>query len=201
MENPKPEVVESIELPQDQADLARLYAEPDGQPDEPSFHPILQIWREVLAPAAAERAAKVTPQWANRIVSSYTKVEFRDMEEFRERYFSKLEELKNILDIQIGYDSDALSYDNMADDAQENAVHYKNLLLVWQLQVLQWELDWETTDRNAAVELAAISEVHKMFFGSTGITAFLDNIGFEFTDDDSSMLMHTLEEFRGGDSE
>jgi hypothetical protein len=192
---------ERIELPeQDEADLHRLYAEPDGV-EEPTFHPIMQVWREVLAPAATEREQKVTPQWANRIVSAYTQVTFGQMDTFRELYFGKLKQMANILDIEIAYDKDCLSYDKMEDDAVENADHYKNMLLVWQLQVLQWELDWETTAIDAAVELAAISEVHKMFFGQTGITQFLDNIGFEFTDDDSSMLMVTLEEFRGGDRE
>ena len=196
-----PEFEETIELPdQDKTDLHRLYAEPDGV-EAALFHPILQVWREVLKPAADEMDQKITPNWANRIVTSFTEVRFADMELYRKSYFGKLMQLAEILDDEIASDDDCLTYTTPEEDALENAHHYKNLLLNWQLAVLQWEMDWNTTDLDAAVELAAISEVHKMFFGAQGITAFLDNIGFEFTDDDSQSLMIALEEFRARDDE
>lgn len=191
------EPLETIELPgDDAADLARLYAEPDGD-DTVEFNPILKIWREVLRPAAEERYSKVSPQWANRIVSQYPQMRYTDMELYRDRYFGHLVDLAEILNIEIASDPDCLTYTDMKDDAEHNAVHYMNLLLLWQMAVLQWEMDWECTAPDSAIEIAAISEVHKMFFGPTGMTQFLDNIGFEFTDDDSTLLMWTLEEFKG----
>lgn len=185
---------------QDEADLHALHTEPSApEPQVQTFRPILLIWREVLAPARDEMTAKITPQWANRIVASFTEVTFNDMEEFRTRYFTKLLELASILEEEINTDEECLTYAEPAEDAEHNAHHYKNLLLQWQLAFLQWEMDWDTMDEWAAVELAAISEIHKMFFGQTGLTAFLDNIGFEFTEDDQETLGQALQDYRGGE--
>jgi len=178
---------------QDQADLSRLYS----SDEVPSFHPILQIWREVLKPAAEEAGTKVTPQWANRITAAYREVAFADMNYVRDSYFGKIAELAHILDLEIASDEDCLTYGTPEEDAAENAHHYKNLLLQWQLAVLAWEMAWETTDEHAGAELAAISEVHKMFFSDQGITAYLETIRFEFTEDDQQQLAEALLEFRG----
>ena len=102
-----------------------------------------------------------------------------------------------VLDNEISTDDQCLTYTEPAEDAKENSHHYKNLLLQWQLMFLQWELEWDPTTPYAAIELGAISEAHKMFFGQTGITAFLDNIGFEYTEDDQQVMQETLAEFRG----
>lgn len=185
---------------QDERDLARLQAEPDGIP-EPTFHPILKVWQAVLEPAEQELNAAVTPQWANRIVSAYAGVTFADMLEYRERYFSKIIDLARILDDEIEGDADCLKYTQPEEDAEHNSAHYKNVLLNWQMMFLTWEMEWDTADPQAATELAAISEVHKMFFGDTGLTQFLDNIKFEFTEADQMQMTEALEDFKGGNRE
>lgn len=164
----------------------------------PSYHTILEVWREVLRPAKDEKDSKVTPAWANRVVASYQDLCFQDMVDYRDAYFAKIIQLADILDYVISQDGDALSYATPAEDREHNSVHYKNLLLLWQQAVLQWELDWDCTDLNAGVEVAAISEVHKMFFGETGLTAHLDNIQFEFTEDDQAVLAEALEQLKDG---
>lgn len=171
----------------------------EGTPaDGPSFHPILEVWREVLKPARGELGSKVTPQWASRIISSYTGIGFADMENFRDAYFSKVLELADMVDEQIATDEECLTYTTPEEDVEHNSVHYRALLRDWQLAVMSWELAWETTSPLAAVELAAISEVHKMFFGPTGVTALLDNIRFEFTEADQAELAEALESLKEG---
>lgn len=183
------EPVESIEMStKDEEDLQKLLSEGT----EPEFHPVLEVWREVLRPAAELAKEKVTPQWASKMVATYPKVEFADMELMQHLYFSKIGELAEVLDAEIATDKDCLTYRSAEEDAEENSDHYKNLLRDWQLTFMQWELDWETTSPTAPVELAAISEVHKMFFGQTGLTAYLDNIKFEFTEEDSTNLAESL---------
>ena len=167
-------------------------------PEAPSFHPVLEVWREVLRPAATEATTKVTPQWASRIIQSYPQIQFADMNAVRDSYFGKILQLAKVLDLEIEEDDECLGYTTPEEDVEHNAHHYKNLLLNWQLAFLQWELDWDCTDDHAAVELAAISEVHKMFFGQNGITAFLDNIKFEFTESDSAYLAEALQELKDG---
>lgn len=194
-ENPEPVELDPgmILNPKDVEDLNRLYAEDEV----PSYHPILMIWREVLKPAVEEAKKKVTPQWASRITSAYREVNYADMDYVRDSYYGKIAELARILDLEIETDEECLTYTTPEEDVEENGYHYKNLLLQWQLAFLQWEMAWSCTDEHAGPELAAISEAHKMFFGDQGITAFLENIQFPFTEDDQQTLADALIEFRG----
>lgn len=169
--------------------------------EAPPFHPLLKVWQEVLRPAAAEAAKKVSPQWANRIVSSYAGVNFADVSTFRDIYFGKLEQLQQLLADEIATDEDCLSYTTPEEDVVENAQHYRNLLQTWQLAILRWELDWDSDHEHAAIELASISEVHKMFFGDMGIVNFLDNIKFEYTDADREELAAALQALKDGEGE
>lgn len=186
---------DSLLTEQDIADLESMHAEPSA-PD-PSYHTLLEVWQQVLAPAAEEATKQVTPTWAARMCGEYKQLQIQEMNTFRDIYFGGIAELGAVLDAEIETDVDALKIDNQAEDALENRHHYLNVLRDWQLTLLQWELDWDCTDADAHIRLAAISEVHKMFFGPTGLTAFLDNIGFEFDEADQEMLGEALEELRG----
>ena len=166
--------------------------------EAPTYRTILEVWKEVLRPARDEMSAKVLPQYAQRIISSYVGISFSDMEVFRDRYYSKILDLAEILDEEIASDPECLHHHTPEEDVEHNREHYFNLILHWQMALLQWEMDWETTDPYAAVEMAAISEVHKMFFGQTGFIQFLDNINFEFTEDDQRLLSSELEEMKAG---
>lgn len=188
------DIVESIEFSEeDIEDLELLNTE-----GVPSFHPILMVWQELLKPAAGELQARILPQWANKVVQSYAGVTFADMERYRDLYYTKILELAKILDIEIESDEKCLGYDSPEDDAVLNAHHYKNMLLQWQMQFLEWELEWDTSSPDAGVELAAISEVHKMFLGQNGIVNFLDQIPFEYTEADQAMLAGALDELKEG---
>lgn len=194
--NPTTTVKETIELSdQDREDLAKLDA--DLESPEPNFHTVLEVWREVLKPAREELGKKITPQWASRIVSSYQDVGFNDMGDMRDRYYGKILELLEILMAEIATDDECLNYTTPEEDAAENRTHYLNVLRDWQLRFLQWELDWEHSDPKAGVELAAVSEVHKAFFGQTGLTQFLENIRLEVTEADQNELAAALAELRG----
>lgn len=170
-------------------------------PEEAEYHTILEVWKAVLAPARDEREAKITPSWGSRICQAYGQVTFSDLPAVQVAYFDKVIQLLEILEQEIEGDSKCLKPTEAAEDAEKNGHHYKNLILNWQLAILQWELDWDCTDVRAAAELAAISEVHRMFFGELGIVGFLDQTPFEFTAADQEMLGEALEEFRAGNSE
>ena len=75
---------------------------------------------------------------------------------------------------------------------EHNSHHYLNVLLNWQKAILTWELDWDCTSPDAAVDLAALVEVHKMFFDGTGISSLLDQIKFEFTEEHQALLAEEL---------
>jgi len=160
------------------------------------YHTILEVWREVLKPAQTERTKKITPQWANRIVTTYNGLSFSEMPIFRERYFDKLAELEGILHDEIASDDECLNAATPAEDVEANTFHYLNVLINWQKAFLAWELDWECTHSDASIELSAISEVHRMFFDQNGLTALLDQIKFEFSDQDRDLLAAELQELR-----
>lgn len=181
---------------QDEADLHQLFSEPDGE--APDFHPVLEVWQKVLDPAAAEADAKISPQWANKICSSYREITFADMPEFQKRYFDKVLQLAQILAEEIETDDQCLTPTTPEEDKEKNSRHYKNLIRDWQLRIMQWELDWDITDPHAGVEIGAISEVHKMFLGDMGIVPYLENIKFEITDADRQELVDALNALKEG---
>lgn len=162
------------------------------------YHAILEIWREVLKTGETERNNKITPQWANRICTSYREINFADMPRFRDAYFDKIAELVAILNIEIASDDECLNVMSAEEDVQNNGAHYMNMLIEWQKSFLLWELEWDPTNEDAAIELAAISEVHRMFFDQNGITALLDQIQFQVTDSDRELLAGILQELKEG---
>lgn len=166
--------------------------------EAPSYHPILQVWSEVLSNADAELNAAITPQWASRITASYREINFADMPAFRDALFSKLVHYHQIVVAEIETDDECLNMLSPEDDVEHNAGHYRNILRDWQLALLDWEMAWDCTAANAAIELAALSELHKMIFGETGITGFLDNIKFEFTEADQREMAEALQAKKEG---
>lgn len=164
--------------------------------EEPKYHPLLMIWREVLKPATAEADAKPSPQWCNKMVQSYTGIGFDDMYTFRDTYFGKIQEMVAILDEVIASDKECLTYTSAEEDRAENRALYLRVITEWQCQVLRWELRWDCRMQYAEVELAAISEVHKIFFDQTGIANFLDNIGFPMEEGDRDNLAAALNAVR-----
>jgi hypothetical protein len=179
----------------DKAELAALGVNVD---EPPTFHPILEVWREVLKPAQSELGRRINPAWANKITSSYRELNFRDMPAYRDAYFGALLEMAQILDEEIASDDDCLTYTTAEEDAKHNRLHYINMLTNWQLMILQWEMDWDCEAPEAPVVVAAISEVHKMFLGEVGLLSFLDNIGFEFDESDQARLTERLTEQQEG---
>lgn len=179
----------------DMEDLAKLNGVEDLA-EAPSYHPILQVWREVLKPAEKEMAKKVTPQWATRILSKYAGLSYADMNDVRDGYFGMIQDLRGVLDAVIATDPDCLTYSTPEEDVAENSTLYLQVLMDWQKTFLIAELDWDCAAPNAAARVAAIAECHEMFFGPTGLTAYLDNIRFEFTEDDQAMLQQELQELR-----
>jgi hypothetical protein len=168
---------------------------------EAPYNTILRVWLEILLPAKEEKLKNVTPQWANRIVSNYQGIRFADMDLFRDLYFAKVLTLADILADEIDSDEECLNVSSPAEDSTLNHHHYLTVLFNWQQRFLLWELAWRTTDPDAAVELAALSEVHKMFFAEQGLTSLLDQINFEFTDEHRQMLADLLQETKDSEED
>ena len=163
---------------------------------EAEYHTVLELWREVLSPAAQQANTIITPQWANRITSAYREINFRDMLSYRDTYFGYINQLLDVLNVEIASDDECLNMNGPEEDVEHNSHHYLNLLIEWQKLFLSWELDWRCDTPEAAVQLAAISEAHRMFFDQTGLTALLESIQFQVTEEDTALMAAALEELR-----
>ena len=165
--------------------------EDDG--GEGPYRTILEIWTAILRPIPVEREKRITPQWAVRIVATYEEIRFSDIPRYRDLFYDKSQLLADILDRHIATDDECLKRLDAEEDGQLNGPLYIAILTEWQKEVLSWELEWNVVDPWAAVELAAIAEVHRMFFDKTGLVSLLDQIDLEFTDDDREALAEELQ--------
>lgn len=193
----QPEYTETIEPPTDQ-DISDFI---EGGGEQPNFHTILEIWKTILAPAEDQRWTVVTPQYANKITSKYSEITFADMNDFRNAYFDKVLEFAAIVDAEIESDEECLKHSTPEEDVEHNSHHYRNILMLWQLSLLQEELSWDCESPDAAIKMGTLSEVHEQFFGPTGLTAFLDNIKFQYTEADQADLRDALEAMKAGRGE
>lgn len=192
---PEDDYTEVIELPmteRDQAELAGMLAEPDNF----EYHTVLQVWLEILKQENLELNRAITPRWATNIVSKYDEIRFADMPVYVEEYFDLVEACRDIIQSTVDKHTDCLVFNDAAEDALENAPLYKQILQDWQIEFLRRELTWNCEDPRAAVKIAALSEVHGVFFGETGLAAHLEVIKLEFTDDDQAELQTALDDFR-----
>lgn len=202
--NPDTTVTETIEyyVPDDLSELG------EAQEQAP-YRTLLEVWRAVLEPAVTGemRTDPISPQWATKMVTTYPGIGFADVEGIHHGVFDMAAELAVILQEEIDSDDECLKKATAEEDATENAAHYKYLLAAWQVHLVQAELSWRPSHREAALELAILSEVQQMFLGEMGLVAHLDSIGFEFTEEDKAVLQDHLVAARnmvlnqGGDDE
>ena len=165
----------------------------DEAKDNP-YTPVLNVWKEILEASKTVRKERITPQWASRIVSQYNGIYFDAMPLYRDLYYDKIDQLIEVLQTEIDTDDECLKHPSPEEDKEQNTFHYLNVIIGWQKVILSWELDWDCTHIDAPVELATIAEVHKMFFGDTGLASLLDQINFEFTETAQQLLFAELEE-------
>ena len=175
-----------VDVPDDISEIA--------PPEREHYRTLLEIWRAVLEPAMADemRADPISPQWAVKMVTTYPGVGFADVEAIHHGVFDLAAELGEMLNDEIKSDDECLKKADAGEDAAENSRHYKDLLALWQIHLLEAELAWRPSHRDAAVTLAILSEVQQMFLGETGLVAHLEQIGFQFDDDDKAELQAHL---------
>jgi hypothetical protein len=164
--------------------------------EEAPFHSILEVWRTILSPARGQIGKPITPQWANRMVQTYPGLTYADTVHLADLYYDRIGVLGDILALEIATDDECLKVITPAEDVEQNNHHYLNVIVDWQKQFLQWELDWDPTAADAAIDIASLSEVHKMFFDQTGLLSLLEQISFEFTDADRDLLAEELQAMR-----
>lgn len=187
-----PEFTESIENPltdKDREDLDKLM----GEHPEVDYHPVLKVWMEVLKPEVRESRKGITVQWATMICGKYPQMTYAQVPAFHDRYFELLDEIYAELAEIVAADEDCLKYTTREEDLEFNSGHYKELLLQWQIVLLNAELSWDPRLEEAAADVAAMGEVYTFLFGERGLTGHLEAIQLDFTDADQEELRAALE--------
>jgi len=177
---------ETIEIPDN---IEELFPKRD---EEAPYRTLLEAWRALLSSAREIPDDPISPQWATKIVQTYPEVRFKDVEDIHVGVFHVTAELADILDEVIASDDECLKRTSAEEDAQENAHLYRRCLIDWQVFFVEREALWSPSQKNAAVQLAVLSEVQQMFFGPTGLIGHLDTIGFQYTEDDREELTKAL---------
>jgi hypothetical protein len=134
-----------------------------------------------------------------RIISTYPGVELEEMGVFRDRYFSKVERLEDVVIEAIASSPECLNHVTAEEDLEHNGPLYLEVLIAWQVAILRWEMAWRYYHRHAGVEIATVAEIQRMFFGESGISAMLDQIGYKFTDTQRAVMAEVLEDVRNQD--
>ncbi len=187
-----PDTIETFELGEEQLTIEDIIQEAATA----AYRPILELWREILKPAATERDEKITPQWAHKIISKYPHINYDDMPDYRDLFYTRLQVFNDIVLAEIETDDECLRHTSAEEDVEHNSHHYLNILVNWQKALLSWELEWDCTHEDAAIDVAATTEIARMFFDSTGIAALLDQINFQFTEESQAYLTAELEELK-----
>lgn len=185
-DKPTLEVVESIEVDDQQPEQPEV--------PQPSYHTLLEVWRAVLEPArdGSMDDETISPQWATKIVSTYQGLTYQDTPAVHRGVFTMADEMGTILDEIIDSDPNCLKRTEPDLDATENAQHYLDLITKWQVYMLLQELAWDPSAPDAAVQIAIMSEVHQMFLGPNGLVNHLDQIKFQFTEENQQQVADEL---------
>lgn len=189
------DVEESIELPEsalterDQEELDRLLAEKP----EIEYHSIFKVWQSLLESADTAGNRHMTPKWAMAIIGQYVGITFSDLDDYVVQYFNLLDDMRLVLQRIIDEDEDTLKPKSADEDIEVNHSNYVDVLREWQLLLLTRELTWSPSSPTAAVEIAVLSEIQKLFFGQTGLVGHLEAIKLEYSDEDQESLAVALE--------
>lgn len=196
------EHTDTAEIPDTAAEVIDLFNRGGGaepEPEAPAYHTILEVWRELLKPAAAEAKANPSPTWAGKMVQTYPDLTFADCLAVRDRLMAKLGHLLDVVVFEIEAHPGCLDHTSPEEDVEENSEIYKSILLTWQQLFLQWELEWTCNTLVAPAEFASMAEAHRILFGDSsrpGLSAHLDNIKFAYTEADQLTVAETLAEQR-----
>lgn len=187
-------MTEAIETPAELADvdleaIAASFAEGEAPV---MTHTLLEIWNDLLSNAELGVEEHISPMLANSIISKWDRLEFSDIPAYWALYHELMIELRDILHDVIATDPDC--YKHVEDDGVENRKLYMEVLFGWTDRINQWEEQWDCTDPRAAIELAAIADVARMFTGQTGIVEHLSQpqMNFTFGDDERTELAERL---------
>lgn len=183
----------------DKEDLKSIGIDPDAPDAEETGvtqRSLLEVWQAVFAELENARDAHIDPENATRILRAWPMLKIQEIARYTELYYDHLVELRETLANEIAEAEEAGEpiFEHVGEeDGKKNAQHYLNLLTDWQVQVQGWSLDWESTDPEAHIRVAALADAQNFVLGQQGLIMHLDQIGFEFDDEMAASIVEALE--------
>lgn len=179
-----------IELSEaDKNDIEEMFAE------EPTQRTVLEVWTKLLESIDVSALDKVSIHAANRIVMQWPQLRFSDLPKYNTRYHEIFILMRDVVAEQVALHPDA--FENVSDDAVANHGAYVEIIFGWQAVILKLEHEWDASDPDCAIELAAIADVSSAVVGNQGLVEHLSQIRFQFDEAQQEAVTLRLQEYQG----
>ena len=147
---------------------------------------VLETWLSVLSNIETVREEKISPSDALRTVALVPGLPIQEVTVVNELFSEMLLHARRIIELEIADDPDALMRGGSID-AEGNWAHYANIYLQWRTMLVAEEKRWDINGPYPLAHIAAITRAANFLFGQ-GLTSFLDQIGFEFNEEDEVLV-------------
>lgn len=163
--------------------------------EQPQYHAILKVWRDMLDPTHQNRHLPPTADWCAVLVAKWTFLSFRDCGVVQAEYFGIFDIMHEIIEQVYADNPEAFEADNREDDL-ENKELYVFLLSEWQKALFVVQSEWSHDDPDAGAKMAALGEAQAQILGKQGLASYLSVVGLPFTEDEQAVMNEELAEFR-----
>ena len=196
--NAAEEIPMEEQTPEDLAAIAASFAEGSSDELPPLTVTVLRIWQEILGNIEESRQERISPTLAARVVRAWSNMTIQEVPQYWALYYDLLESARTRLHNVLSAHPDAI--DQVENDAEENREVYLEVAFEWNDLLARMDEQWNCTDPEAHLQLAALTDVAGFLTGPNGLFDALSQpqVGFEFTEADQAALAKRLGEAAAG---
>ncbi len=164
--------------------------------EQPEYHSILRVWREMLNPEQQRRDKLPTPDWCAVLIAKWPFLRFSDCGAVQAEYFRIFDHMHELIEQAHRDNPEAFEVDDREVDIEENKDIYVHLLFEFQRALLIVQSEWSYDDPEAGAKMAALGEAQAQMLGKDGLASYLGVIGLPFTQEEQDAMNQELTEFR-----
>lgn len=183
----------------DEADVVGLYSgdapEPEPEREEPEYHAILKVWRNMLDPEHQNRHLPPTPDWCAVLIAKWPFLRFAECGTVQDEYFAIFDTMHAIIE-QVHKDHpDRFEVTDRLEDVESKEL-YVFLLSEFQKALFVVQSEWSHDDPEAAAKMVALGEAQQQILGKDGLASYLGVINLPYTEEEQNTMNQELQEFR-----
>lgn len=164
-------------------------------PEDPTYHSILEVWRNMLDPEHQDRGRAPTPDWCAVLIARWPFLRFADCGIVQAEYFRIFDNVHAVL-AQVFEDNPQAFEAETREEDIENKELYVFLLKEFQKALFVTQSEWSFDDPEAGAKMAALGEAQQQILGKDGLASYLGVIGLPFTQEEQDAMNQELTEFR-----